>query len=384
MTLDGRIRITRAILRKEYRHIFRDPRSLIAAFAIPMILLMLFGYAIDFDVKHVDVGVWDEDRSQESRDLLGHLFGSGTLVHELDVSSEEEADRALVRGDVKVIVHVPPRFARDLARGDGAKVQAIVDGTSGPFAGLALAYVQGSVARYGTSLATTQLAAAGLSDLRDHVPPLAIRPRTWFNESLESRQFTIPGLIAIIVMMLAAQLTSQCVAREFERGTIEPLIASPMAPWQLVAGKLIPYVTIGLGQITLVTLLALFWFRVPFRGSFLLFAFASGMFLVGSMSIGLLLSIVTRSQQIAQQLALLMTMLPSLLISGFIFPIRSMPYFLQVVSLIVPARYYLSIVRGVMLRGAGWGAMSTDLLFMAGFMVAITAACVTRFKKRLA
>jgi len=240
------------------------------------------------------------------------------------------------------------------------------------------------VAKEGARLATVRLQEAGLADLASRLPVIAPRARTWFNEDLDSTLFTIPGLIAIIVMMLAAQLTSLCVAREYERGTVEPLIASPMAPWQLVAGKLIPYLSIGLGQVVLVTLLGIGWFGVPFRGSLVLFATGTGFFLVGSMAIGLLLSIVTRSQQVAQQVALVATMLPSLLLSGFIFPTRSMPVVLQAVSFLVPARWFLAIVRGVMLRGAGWGALLPDLAVMVVFSSAITLLCVARFRKWLA
>ena len=384
MTRAHSLRIVRALLRKEYFHILRDPRSLLAAFAIPMVLLLLFGYAINFDVRRVEVAVWDQDRTAASRALLGRLFASGTLVREADVGSEAETDEALTRAKVRVVIVIPPGFERALLRSETAELQAVVDGTEGSFAALALAYVQGSIARSTQDIATSRLTAAGLQDLSTRIPAIRLRPRMWFNETLESRRFTIPGLIAIIVMMLAAQLTSQCVAREFERGTIEPLIASPLQPWQLVAGKLLPYVSIGVGQITLVSLLAVFWFGVPFRGSFLTFLVASAFFLVGSMAIGLLLSIVTRSQQIAQQLAILMTMLPSMLLSGFIFPVRSMPPALQGISFLVPARYYLSIVRGVMLRGADGFALFSDLVFMAAFAIGITLLCIRLFRKEIA
>lgn len=376
-------RIVKALLFKEYLHILRDPRSLFAAFAIPLVLLTVFGYAINFDVKRVTVAVWDQDQSGQSRDVLDHLFSTGTLVRVAEVAGNEEVDRYLRRGEARVVVVIPPDFGRTLLRGETAEIQAIVDGTEGSFASLALGYVQGSLTQYGLATAAGNLRARGLDELSTRIPAIRLAPRTWFNEALESRRFTIPGVMAIIVMMLAAQLTSQCVAREFERGTIEPLIASPLAGWELVAGKLLPYVSIGIGQIALVSVLAVFWFGVPFRGSFPLFVVASGAFLVGAMGIGLLLSIVTRSQQIAQQAAVIITMLPSLLLSGFIFPVASMPMVLRGVSYAVPARYYLSIVRGVMLRGADTASLLPDLAFMFAFAIVITALCVARFKKVL-
>jgi len=376
-------RIVKALLLKEYLHIFRDPRSLFAAFAIPLVLLTLFGYAINFDVKRVTVAVWDQDSSARSRDLLAHLFSAGTLVRVAEVQGNEAIDRTLRRAEARMVLVIPPGFQRSLLRGETAEIQAVVDGADGSFASLSLGYVQGAVAQYGRGIATANLRARGLDELATRIPAIRLAPRTWFNEELESRRFTIPGLMAIIVMMLAAQLTSQCVAREFERGTIEPLIASPLAGWELVAGKLLPYVTIGVGQITLVSVLAVFWFDVPFRGSIPLFVAGGAAFLVGAMGIGLLLSIVTRSQQIAQQAAVIVTMLPSLLLSGFIFPIASMPVVLRAVSYGVPARYFLSIVRGVMLRGADTRALLPDLLFMVVFAVGITALCISRFKKEL-
>lgn len=383
MTRPSSRRIVKALLLKEYLHILRDPRSLFAAFAIPIVLLVLFGYAINFDVKRVTVAVWDQDKSARSRDLLEHLFASGTLVRVESVQGNEAVDRVLRRAEARMVLVIPPGFQRTLLRGETAEIQAVVDGADGSFAALALGYVQGAIAHYGRTLATGNLRARGLEELTTRIPAIRLAPRTWFNEVLESRRFTIPGLMAIIVMMLAAQLTSQCVAREFERGTIEPLIASPLAGWELVAGKLLPYVSIGVGQIALVSVLAVFWFDVPFRGSFPLFVVASAAFLVGAMGIGLFLSIVTRSQQIAQQAAVIATMLPSLLLSGFIFPIASMPPALQIVSYAVPARYFLSIVRGVMLRGADTRALLPDLVFMIVFALAITGLCVVRFKKEL-
>lgn len=383
MTRPSSIRIVKALLLKEYLHILRDPRSLFAAFAIPIVLLTLFGYAINFDVRRVTVAVWDQDGSARSRDLLDHLFSSGTLVRVASIQGNDETDRVLRRAEARMVLVIPPDFERTLLRGETAEVQAVVDGADGSFASLSLGYMQGAIAHYGRTLATENLRARGLDELTTRIPAIRLAPRTWFNEALESRRFTIPGLMAIIVMMLAAQLTSQCVAREFERGTIEPLIASPVAGWELVAGKLLPYVTIGVGQIALVSVLAVFWFDVPFRGSFPLFVFAGGAFLVGAMGIGLLLSIVTRSQQIAQQAAVILTMLPSLLLSGFIFPLASMPMVLRGVSYAVPARYFLSIVRGVMLRGADTRSLLPDLVFMIAFAAGITGLCVLRFKKVL-
>ncbi|HVO30735.1 MAG TPA: ABC transporter permease [bacterium] len=378
------MRIVRALLLKEYLHILRDPRSLIAAFAIPLVLILLFGYAISFDVKRVDIAVQDQDRSPESRELLAHLFASGVLLRVAEIDQRADIDSMLVRAQAGVVVVIPPGYSKAIGRGETATVQAIADGSSGSFAALALSYVLGTVAQIGARLATDRLAAAGVPELASEVPPLQARTRMWFNEALESHWFTIPGLLAIVVMMLAAQITSQCVAREFEKGTIEPLIASPMRGWQLVAGKLIPYVSIGVGQVFTVTLLSRFWFGVPFRGSVLIFCAGAAFFLIGSMAIGLLLSIVTRSQQLAQQAALLVTMLPSLILSGFIFPLPNMPPVLRGISYIVPARYFLEIVRGVMLRGASAGDVARPLIFMALYSAIVTTLCIALFRKRLA
>ncbi len=365
---------------KELRHVLRDPRSLAAALALPLLMVLLFGYAINLDVSEVDIAVVDRDRSAASRDILNHLTADGAVRIVARPARTEDLERLLDQNKARLGIVIPAGFGRDLAAGKDAPVQVLVDGTEAAFAAQALGLVAGSLTD------TTMRELEGLlrtAGLKGGVPGLKARPRVFFNEALNSRWFMVPGLIAIIIMMLAAMITSQCVAREYERNTIEQVLVSPVRGPALMFGKLMPYVLVGIVQVTSVTLLSRFLFGVPIRGSLGLLSLATVLYLVGAMSLGLLLSAALKSQQVAMQLSFVVTILPSMILSGFVFPIENMPRFLQWISYAVPARYYLTLIRGLFLKGVGIDVLWPQLVAMVIFATVVLIMATSRFRRSL-
>lgn len=366
---------------KEVLHIVRDMRSLVASLALPVFMLLLFGYAISFDVTEVGIGVLDEDRSEASRDLVGSLTADGAVHVVAYTDSEAGLEALLDKGQARLGLQIPPNYGRDLAAGHDVPVQLLVDGTDGTFAGQALARIGGSIGNdvqrdVRHLLATT----AGPAEL----PGLVAQPRVLFNEPLDGTWFVIPGLIAVIVSMLAALVTSQCVAREYEQGTIEQILVSPVSGPALMLGKLIPYVGLGVLQVASVVIASRFLFGVPIRGSLLLLAVATLLYLFGSMALGLMFSALFKSQQVALMVALIASMLPSLLLSGFVFPIENMPEILQWISLIVPARYFINIARGLFLKGVGVEVLWSELVAMVIYAVVLVGIATSRFRRSVA
>lgn len=381
-----RFRRLLAVARKEWIHIRRDPRSLGMAFAIPMVLLFFYGYALTLDVNNLRTIVHDQDRSAASRDFLARVVESGYFTVVAVAQSERDVARALDRGEAQVGLVIPRNFARDLERGErGARgdrgrrvpVQALVDGSDANTATLAAAYLEGIANRY-SSLGAAEGAAAGRA-----APPIDHRLRIWYNPELQSRNYIIPGLIAVIMMVIAALLTSLTVAREWEQGTMEQLVATPVRVPELVLGKLLPYVGIGFLDVALAALVGTLVFGVPFRGSVALFLGLSLVFLLGAQSLGLLISIKARSQVVASQVALTATFLPAFLLSGFIFDIASQPRWLQAITYAVPARYFVTIVKGLFLKGVGLRVLAVEATFLGLFALVVTLLAHRAFRKRL-
>ena len=378
-----RFRRLLAVARKEWIHIRRDPRSLGMAFAIPMVLLFFYGYALTLDVNDIRTIVHDQDRSPASRDFLARVVESGYFTVVAVARNERDVARALDRGEAQVGLVIPRNFARDLERGERGDrgrrvpVQALVDGSDANTATLAAAYLEGIASRY-SSLVAAEGAAAGRA-----TPPIDHRLRIWYNPELQSRNYIIPGLIAVIMMVIAALLTSLTVAREWEQGTMEQLVATPVRVPELVLGKLLPYVGIGFLDVALAALVGTLVFGVPFRGSVALFLGLSLVFLLGAQSLGLLISIKARSQVVASQVALTATFLPAFLLSGFIFDIASQPRWLQVITYAVPARYFVTIVKGLFLKGVGLRVLAAEAGLLTCFAVGVTLLATRAFRKRL-
>jgi ABC-2 type transport system permease protein len=364
-----------AIARKEWIQIQRDPRSMAMAFLLPIVMLLLFGYAITWDVRDLELVVLDQDGSVQSRALVESFQASG-YFHVADrLDSYGDVDGAVGRGDASSVLVIPRGFARHLAAGRVAPVQLLLDGADANSAIIAYAYAEAIVAGW-----SRQVVLRG----RQATPPIQPEVRIWYNPTLESRNMIVPGLIGVIMMTIAAMLTALTIAREWERGTMEQLAATPATRGEIIVGKLVPYVLIGLTGVAVTTVAGIVIFGVPFRGSVLLFLAQTIVFLIGALGLGVLISAVTRSQFLATQVAMLATLLPAMLLSGFLFEIRSMPPALQAITYLVPARYYITATRGVMLKGVGPDALWVPTVFMIAFAIVSLVLARQAFRKVIA
>jgi ABC-2 type transport system permease protein len=367
----GRVR---AVARKELLHLRRDARSLILAFLLPVLLTVLFGYAISWDVEDIRMVVLDEDRSKASRELLDAFRASGYFRLDGFLESADEIQPAIDRGEVLMVLVIPPDFSRDLGAGRTARIQAVVDGSDANTANISMGYARGIVQSF-----SLELASRGTS----RSPPLRLESRVWYNEELSSRNMIVPGLVAVIMMIIAAMLTSLTIAREWERGTMEQLAATPLTRFEVVLGKMLPYVGIGLFDVLSVSAIGVLLFGVPLRGSPLLLMALSIAFLVGALGIGMLISAVTRSQVLATQVAMVVTYLPSFLLSGFMYDVKVMPAFLEGLTWLVPARYFLVVTRGIFLKGVGLEVLAPQAVLMMAFGAAGFLTAVRVFRKEL-
>ena len=374
------VRRLRAVARKELLHIIRDPRSLVLAIGIPMLMIVMFGYALTLDVDRVPVVVWDQSGTTVSRDYIARFTGSRYFSFVGRVASTSELEHAIDRRDAVLALVIPPDFAQRIEAGRPAPVQAIIDGSDSNTGAIVLGYTQAITLGFNQQVLLEQvqrLGAGGATGVLD------VRPRVWFNADLESKNFIIPGLIAVIMGLIAALLTSLTIAREWERGTMEQLISTPVKPVELILGKLAPYFVIGMIDVLIAVLMAVFLFHVPLRGSVpLLFAMAA-LFIVGTLSQGILLSIIARQQLLASQLAMVSTFLPAFLLSGFMFAIANMPIPVQVITYIVPARYFVALVKGIYQRGVGLETLWKDALFLVLFATIVLGLAIAKFRKKL-
>jgi ABC-2 type transport system permease protein len=349
-----------AVARKEVRQIARDPLSLAMLLGVPAFMLLLYGYALNFDVRHVPMAVQDRDRSAASRDLIAAFVNSTYFDRVADLAPGEDFERVTETRRAKAILVIPEGYASELAAGRRARVQILLDGTDANTASTVLAYASAIVAE-----ANTDLAAASFRDLSGADPPAAdYRPRVWYNPELRSTNFLVPGLMGFILMITAVISTALSVVREKERGTMEQIRVTSLRPAQLILGKTIPYLGISLIASGIILVAAWLLFEVEVRGPYLDLFAATVVYLIGALGFGLLVSSFSRSQAMAFQVGTVTSMLPAIFLSGFIFPIRSMPPFLQAVTYAVPARYYLHVLRGVILKGAGLVPYHDQMLFL--------------------
>ena len=367
-------RRARAMARKEWIQLKRDPRSMILAFVLPLFLLLFFGYAIKFDVDDLRLVVVDDDRTQASRALVEAFVSSGYFTVEEHLASSAGADESLVRGRVRGVLHVPAGYAADLAARRGAPVQLLLDGSDANTATIAQNYADAIVSRHGLGI---------VAQGRTLEPPLRIEPRTWYNPDLESRHMIVPALIAVIMSIIAAMLTALTIAREWERGTMEQLAATPVGRLEVIVGKLLPYLLIGLFDVALTVVAGRIIFGTPLNGSVVLLGFMTLLFLVGALALGIFISAAVKSQVLATQIAMVATYLPAVLLSGFLFDIASMPAALKGVTYLIPARYFVTVTRGIFLKGVGMEVLWPQAVFMAVY-AAIGLALATRaFRKEL-
>lgn len=363
-----------AVARKELIQLRRDTRSLILAFLLPVLLVVLFGYAISWDVEDIETAVLDQDGSARSRELLSAFWSSGYFTLETRLERYDEIDPLLDRGAVRVVLVVPPGFARDLDAGRPAELQALVDGSDANTATIALGYARAIVQEFSRDVRL---------EGREAGSPLETRTRVWYNEELLSRNMIVPGLVAVIMMIIAAMLTSLTIAREWERGTMEQLASTPVTRTEVVLGKLLPYVAIGMVDVVLVSVVGVVLFGVPFRGDPALLMVLSLAFVIGAAGLGMFISAVAGSQLLATQLAMILTFLPAFLLSGFMYAIEVMPPALRAVTYLIPARYFLVVTRGIFLKGVGVEALRVQGWLMIAFAAVGLFAATRVFRKRI-
>jgi ABC-2 type transport system permease protein len=356
----------RGLIRKEFLQIVRDPSSIAIAFLMPIILLLLFGYGVSLDSEHVPVALVVEKANADTTDFTAGFEHSKYFVT-YHYASTHEAEQAMMAGHVNAIVVLRQDFGRTLRQSDGAPIQLIVNGVDANTARIISGYVQGA---WGTWLEHYAQQRG-----QKFEAPADLQQRVWFNSELRSRNFLVPGLVALIMTLIGALLTAMVMAREWERGTMEALMVTPLSMSEVIVGKLLPYFVLGMGGLVLAVSMALFLFGVPLRGSLWVLIAASALFLIAALGMGLLISTIARSQFVAGQLALITTFLPAFLLSGFIFDIGSMPPVVQVITHIVAARYYIAILQTVFLAGNDWEVIVPNalaLVVMATIFLGIT------------
>lgn len=368
-----------SIIRKEFIQIFRDMRTLVMILIIPIMQLFLLGYSATSDVRNIPLAVLDQSRSHESRALLDSYKAADYFRIAYVVTSEVEIESLISSGEARAAVIIPPDYAQRLSEG-GAQVAFILDGSDPTSASTALSAAQLISQAHSTEILSERFARSGLN-LRVQ-PPVEARTTVWYNPDMISAHFMIPGVIGMILYAIAAILTATSVVRERERGTIEQLIVTPIRPWELIVGKLMPYVILGFFNTIEVLAVGHWWFGMPIRGDLGLIIALSLIFLVTGLGIGLFASTIANTQQEAM-LTVWMTLLPSIFLSGFFFPLEAMPKFLQWLSYLMPLRYYLVIIRSLLLKGAGLAMIQTEVIAMTLFAVGIMTAAALRFHKRL-
>jgi ABC-2 type transport system permease protein len=369
-----------AVARKEILHILRDSRSLGIVVIMPVTLMLLFGYGVNLDLKGLPVYVYDRDGSQQSQDLLKR-FQSNEYFHIARVvDSYPAVIRALDNGDAKMGIVIPWDFSQRLSRGGPVQVQALVDSTDDNTANVLIGYAQAVVQGYSSQVQLNWLQAHGLAI---QPAPVSVQTRTWYNEDLESSSFIIPGVLALVMSVIGAFLTSLTIAREWERGSMEQLISTPVTAMEIMLGKLAPYFVLGMFDVAVCALIAISWFHVPFRGSYITLAVSSALFMIVVLSLGFLISVLAKNQFAASQIALLITFLPAFLLSGFLFSIEQMPIVLQWITGILPARYYVSVLKKIFLKGTPTSMLYADLIPLAVFALLLAIVATRSFHKRL-
>jgi ABC-2 type transport system permease protein len=379
----------RRIIRKEFLQALRDPKMRAMLFFPPLIQLLIFGYAVNLDVNSARIAWMDQDHSTASRELLSQFQGSGRFLIVAEPESEAQMQRLLDRATVEAVIRVMPGFARDVERGRTTSVQVLLDGTNSNSASIIANYAAQTIGRYSnevmTQLARSKMVAGTMAAggaLHPALPQITTRSRVWFNPDLKSRNYFIPGVVVNIITLVTLSLTAMAIVREKEIGTMEQLMVTPIRPMELILGKTLPFVLVGLWDMLLVVAASLLIFHVPFAGNFGLLVVCSLLFLLTSLGAGLFISTVSRTQQQAM-MATTLFFQPFFMLSGFSFPIRNMPFSMQLLTYVNPVRYFMEIVRGIFLQGTGISTLWPQMAALAVFGVTILWLSVLRFHKQL-
>lgn len=369
------LRTIRAILWRELTDIRRDRRSLVLTFLYPITMLVLYGYGIRYDVDNVPLTVLDHSESPESRDLVEQMTRSGYFELVRFVRNEGEVEADLTRDAARVALLIPREFADRLRAGEPTSVQVLIDGTDSNSATIAHGYSLAIVQRYAAWRQAGRLAGAA--------PPIELKTRIWYNPELESVNFIVPGVIAVIMMIVGAMLTALSIVKEKERGTIEQILVSPIRPLEMMIGKIVPYMLIGLLDLAIIVTAGYFVFAVPIKGSLFQLALFSLLYLLSSLGIGVFVSTVANNMQTAMLTAVFLSLLPSILLSGFVFPIENMPIPIQILTYFFPGRYFVTAIRGIYLKGVGIGVLWPEAMLLALFATGIVWLSAVRFSEKL-
>lgn len=375
------LRRIRAVARKEFLHILRDPRSLVMALAMPLSLLLLFGYALTLDVDRIPMLIEDQDGTPESRELARRFAGSRYFTVKAQVDSPRAIDRAIDRGEILMGAVIPRGFGEQMQKGGQATVELLLDGGDSNTAAIALGYADALVQLYGAELRLEWQSRRGAPKLE---MPVDARLRVLYNEELKSKNYIVPGLIAVILMLIASMLTSLCVAREWESGTMEQLLSTPVRPFELLLGKLSAYFVLGIADMVISLVAGVGIFGVPLHGSVWVLFLSACVFLFGALCWGLMLSAAMRNQLMAYQAALLSSFLPAFLLSGFVYAIETMPLPPRIISHIVPSRYFVTILKGIFLKGIGLELLWGELLLLAVYAAIVMTLAVRKLRQKVA
>jgi len=375
-----RVSRTWAIAKKEFVHIYRDPRSLALVILMPALLMLLFGYAVTLDVKKVSMAVLDRDRSQESLNFIQRFSASPYFRLRFWVQDEKAMIRLIDQGSVKIGLILPWDFSKTIKAEKIASVQALIDGADANTANLILNYAQAVARQYTQEKTLLKVSRLGMQNLNF---PIDGRPRVWFNEDLESKNYFVPGLVAVIISIIGVLLTGQVIVREWEKGTMELLISTPVRKGELMVGKLFPYFFLGLLDLSLSVLMGTWIFQVPLRGSVVLLFALSCIYILVALALGLTISTFARTQLLANQMAMVIGFLPTFLLSGFTFVISNMPTWLQIITYGIAPRYYVTIVKEIFLKGTGFSFLWRETLVLIGMALAGLWVATRSFKKEL-
>lgn len=374
-------RRTKAIAKKEFLHILRDPRSLYMALAIPMLLLVLFGYALSLDVDRIPLMIFDHDGTPESRELIRRFTGSRYFEFKGNAESYRAIEVALDKGGILAALVIQRDFAKTLARGEPAPIQFLLDGSDSNTAAIALGYARALASGYSNELRTEWQVRRGAGEIK---PPVDLQLRVIYNTELKSKNYIIPGLIAVILMIIAALLTSLCIAREWENGTMEELLSTPIRPAELVLGKLSAFFVLGFIDMVTAVVAGIFVFGVPMRGSVWLLFLSGCVFLFGALCWGILLSATMRNQLQAFQVGLLSSFLPAFLLSGFVYAIDQMPLIPRLLSYIIPARYFVALMKGIFQKGIGLEVLWLELALLVLYAAIVFVLTTRKLKEKIA
>ncbi len=369
----------KAILIKEFKQVFRDPRMKTVIFITPLVQIILFGYAANKDINYVPTAIYDKDNTVESRELLRRFTFSKYFVPERYIDSQKEMNRVLDTGKASLVIHIDRGFGRNLQGDKNAEVQLAFDGSDSNTAMVIMGYANSVISEYSYDILQEKTAATGKID---SYPSVDLRDRAWFNGNLISRDYYLPGVIATIVSMMSLLLSAMAIVKEKEIGTMEQLIVSPLTPIELIMGKLLPFATIALVQVFLITVLGVVWFKVPLRGDILLLLFSTCIYLFTTLGIGLFISTISATQQEAMMSVFLFFM-PTVLLSGFAYPISNMPQPIQWSTFFNPLRYFMVVIRSIFLKGVGLEVLWGQLLALAVMGVVVISFSALRFRKSM-